>query len=145
MSFWRSHLALLMNGWSLVCMRSLVSLRPFFIFSSCLSRIIKRDDSWESTFSKKRVRWCTSFANLGCCLWNWNNGRSKTKYLWHSTADEFFDLQWGILEFATTENHNKCEISEILIPRRPWDERILSMVARLMRVNFSAKAKTNIS
>ena len=28
-----------------------------------------------------------------------------------STADEFLDLPRHILEFATTEKHNKCEIS----------------------------------
>ena len=70
---------------------------------------------------------------------------SKTKYLWHSTADEFLDLPRRILEFATTENHNKCEIGEFRIPRRPWDESLLSMFAKLMRVNFLAKTKTNIS
>ena len=40
-----------------------------------------------------------------------------------------YDLPLHILEFGTTENHNKCEIGKFRIPRRPWDENLLSMVA----------------
>ena len=75
--------------------------------------VINRDGSYESTFSKKRVRWCTSFANLDCCSWNWKNGRSETKSLSDSTSDEFLDLPRHILEFATTENNNESEISVV--------------------------------
>ena len=40
-----------------------------------------------------------------------------------------YDLPLHILEFATTENHNNCEIGKFRIPRRPWDEKLFSMVA----------------
>ena len=53
------------------------------------------------------------FANLACCSWNLKNGSSETKSLWDSTTDEFLDLPRHILEFATTENHNKREISVV--------------------------------
>ena len=45
------------NGSITVCMRFLLSLQPFFVFSGCLMNIIKRNCSQGSTFSKKRVRW----------------------------------------------------------------------------------------
>ena len=32
---------------------------------------------------------------------------------WYSTTDEFLDLPWRILEFATTEEHNKRKISVV--------------------------------
>ena len=41
------------------------------------------------------------------------NGRSETKWLWTSTTDEFIDQSRHILEFATSENHNKREISVV--------------------------------
>ena len=43
--------------------------------------------------------------------------------------------------WRTSKGHGS--ISKFHIPRRPWEERLLSMIARLMRVNFSAKIKTN--
>ena len=46
-------------------------------------------------------------------LWNRKNGRSETKSRWDSTTDEFLDLPRHILEFATTENYNKREISVV--------------------------------
>ena len=84
-----------------------------FIFSGCLINIIKHDGSEESTFSKTRVRWCTLFANLACSSWNWKNGPSESKLLWDSTIDEFLDLLQHILEFTTTGNCNKREISVV--------------------------------
>ena len=51
--------------------------------------------------------------NLARCLWNCKNGRSKTKYPWDPTTDEFLDLPRHILECATTEEHNKQEISVV--------------------------------
>ena len=51
--------------------------------------------------------------NLAGCLWNCKNGRSKTKYPWDSTREEFLDLPQHILEFATTEEHNEREISVV--------------------------------
>ena len=50
------------KGSNMVYLRFLVSSQPFFIFSGCLMSIIKREGSCESTFSKKRERWLTSFA-----------------------------------------------------------------------------------
>ena len=35
------------------------------------------------------------------------------KSSWDSTTDEFLDLPWHILEFATTEEHNKRKISVV--------------------------------
>ena len=40
-------------------------------------------------------------------------GGAETKYLWDSTTDEFLDLPGHILEFMTTENYNKGEISVV--------------------------------
>ena len=40
----------------------------------------------------------------------WKSGLPETKYLWDASTDEFLDLPRHILEFATTENHNKLEI-----------------------------------
>ena len=37
----------------------------------------------------------------------------KRSSLWDSTTDEFLDLPRHILEFATTEEHNKREISVV--------------------------------
>ena len=51
--------------------------------------------------------------DLACCSLYWKNGRSETKYLWDSTTDKFLDQIRHILEFATTENHNKREISVV--------------------------------
>ena len=82
-----------------------------FIFRGCLINIIKHDGSEESTFSKKRVRWCTLFANLACSSWNWKNGPSKLKLLWDLTTDEFLDLLLHILELTTTGKRSNCEIS----------------------------------
>ena len=94
----------------MVYLRFLVSSQPFLIFSSCLMSIIKLEGSSESTFSMKRVRCCTSFTNLACCLLNRKNSCHETKYPWDSTLDEFLDLPWHILEVATTEEHNMREI-----------------------------------
>ena len=43
----------------------------------------------------------------------WKNGRSEPKLLWDLTTDEFLYLPRHILEFATTENYNKREISMV--------------------------------
>ena len=51
--------------------------------------------------------------DLACCSLYGKNGRSETKYLWDSTTDKFLDQIRHILEFATTENHNKREISVV--------------------------------
>ena len=53
------------------------------------------------------------FANLAPCLWNCKNGHSKMKKPWDSTTDEFLDLPRHILEFVTTEEHNKHKISVV--------------------------------
>ena len=48
--------------------------------------------------------------NLARCSWNCKNGCFKSKKTWDLTTDEFLDLPQHILEFATTEEHNKQEI-----------------------------------
>ena len=57
-------------------MRFLISLQPFFFFSGCLMSIIKRDGSEGPTFSKKRVRRCTSFAKAG----NWMAAPKRSSF-----------------------------------------------------------------
>ena len=80
--------------------------------------INKLDDSQESTLSTKRVRWWTSFANFACCSCN-GPGMEKWRPLRNEVA---LGLDYGwtswpatahILEFTTTENDNKRQISVV--------------------------------
>ena len=94
-------------------LRFLVSSQPFFIFSSCLMSIIKREGSSESTFSKKRVRRFTSLTNFVRCSLNWKNVRHHRSGLGTRLWMNFSTYHGIILEVATTEEHNKREISVV--------------------------------
>ena len=112
-SSWHCYFASLNcnKGSNMVYPQFLLSSQPFFIFSGCLMSIrIKREGSWEFTFSKKRVRWFTSFANLLVARGTVKMATPKRSSLGTRLRMNFLTYHGLFWNFATLEEHNKREI-----------------------------------